>query len=471
MITKENDLIDKDWYEVVCSYIEDIIAGGGNLIIDSVGNHYSLGNLLNLTSGQNNTVIGNWSGAALTEGNDNNIIGNNAGNGITTEDYNTIMGGSAGNALTGEENSIFGNNSTVFGTTIDRISAFGAYSARLLTASDGGVYIGYSAGYQLENDLANPNIFLGNRAGYYITGTSIGNLVLGSNAGPESANDGEFQNQGWIDNRADIRSLFKLEFDDPLVWTPANRVAKVHGNFIGFGDIIGYYGEKNPYVKLCLHLNSDYSDSSINSHAPTNGGAVINTVDPKFGIGCADFADEGDYVQYADSADWFFGVNPMTIEMQIKPDSMPAVPNGGYQTYPLVSQYDDADNYWWLQIINYGASGYFIEFESKNTADDWFRIGAECGDISGSYHHIMVCREGAGVYIFLDGILLANGSPFDLPILVTSSIKDLSSALRIGSMTLAGPHGFVGQIDEFRITKGLAWFVKDFIPPYREFFV
>jgi len=26
--TKENDLMDRDWYEVVCSYIEDILSGG-----------------------------------------------------------------------------------------------------------------------------------------------------------------------------------------------------------------------------------------------------------------------------------------------------------------------------------------------------------------------------------------------------------------------------------------------------------
>lgn len=70
--TKENDLIDRDWYEVVCSYIEDLVAGG-NLPSGTDGQtlRYDSGNALEATSDLTNHSDGTGSSIAVdndTEG-------------------------------------------------------------------------------------------------------------------------------------------------------------------------------------------------------------------------------------------------------------------------------------------------------------------------------------------------------------------------------------------------------------------
>lgn len=84
---------------------------------------------------------------------------------------------------------------------------------------------------------------------------------------------------------------------------------RLNGNFLAFPQ---EGANTDPYfsnVKLLLHMDSDFSDSSSGSKSATeNGSPTINTTTKKFGAGAGDFGP-GDDLEYADSADWDIGIS------------------------------------------------------------------------------------------------------------------------------------------------------------------
>lgn len=159
-----------------------------------------------LTTGIQNVAIGEYAGQNLTEGNYNTLIGTGVGTSITTGGQNLIVGSLAGQSLTTQGGNVgigvqamrfattsssiaIGNQILAYATSNNHVAIGGLFAltsgasstavgiSALASATTGGynTAVGWRAGWQGNGSN---NIFLGNFAGAYETGTY--KLLIGS---------------------------------------------------------------------------------------------------------------------------------------------------------------------------------------------------------------------------------------------------------------------------------------------------
>src|SRR5690554_1699309 len=96
--------------------------------------------------------------------------------------------------------------------------------------------------------------------------------------------------------------------------------------------------EVDPYfasVVLLLHGDgtdgsTTITDNSGSAHSPTvNGNSQIDTAESQFGGASVLFDGSGDYLEYADSADWDFGTGDFTVEFWMRRNAWPTSGNLG----------------------------------------------------------------------------------------------------------------------------------------------
>ena len=112
------------------------------------------------TYGDSNTFIGRSAGYDNTTGDDNTFIGYIAGYNNTTANDNTFVGYRSGYAnTTGASNSFFGKDTGYANTTGKHNSFFGYRAGYLSNTGDQNTFIGYQAGY--NNGSGNSNTCIG----------------------------------------------------------------------------------------------------------------------------------------------------------------------------------------------------------------------------------------------------------------------------------------------------------------------
>ena len=191
-------------------------------------------------------------------------------------------------------------------------------------------------------------------------------------------------------------------------------------------------------------------------HAVTcNGGAQIDTAQYKFGQSSILFDGNGDYLSLADSADWYFGDQPFTIDFWINLNSS--------KGQGFICQYVDANNHWTC----YTSAANTISF--YNWVGGVFTIGFVTADVItafGSWQHIAIVRvdnsnSASGWRVFVDGVsktlTLAVGA-------WNGAMNDFAGNLEIGRF---GASYLDGWIDDIRISKGIARWTSDFTPPLK----
>lgn len=210
-------------------------------------------------------------------------------------------------------------------------------------------------------------------------------------------------------------------------------------------------------VVLLLHFdNADelpYPDFSLYHRETTSVGLLAtDTADPKFGAGSGIY-DGTNYIGCASSIDFGFG-GDWTIECWAKRTgvSVPGELNilfanvltgGGTQLRlmcfnPLTGKYSYR-----------GPTGLLQPFTDNSPLNTWV--------------HLAVARQGSTVRGFQDGVL-----QFTVP----DSSLAAAHAITVGGANASdwgANHGFVGELDEFRITKGVARYTADFTPPTQPF--
>ena len=204
------------------------------------------------------------------------------------------------------------------------------------------------------------------------------------------------------------------------------------------------------YTKLLMHMEGTdqvFDDSSVSakSTSAVGGDATQTAAQKHFGSKSAYFDGSGDYIQYADDADWTFGTGNFTVDFWVRFNSTTGT------VYALVTHGDvsTSTNGWWIARH----SGGFM----------WCGLGTGVYDIAAgsdgwsadTWHHIALVRNGANLTLYGDGAVLGTSTP---------GAYDVAAAnvLRIGSAA-AGPNfDFAGYIDELRISKGIARWTADF---------
>lgn len=208
----------------------------------------------------------------------------------------------------------------------------------------------------------------------------------------------------------------------------------------------------DPYwanVVLMLHMDSNFNDSSTQNCSPTAvGNAAISTAAPKFGAGCGIFDGNGDWITYAD-ADLALGTGDFTIECWVKVGTLSASQKG--------------------ILGNSGGPPYW--FFGKNTANTLFftqnagsATEANSAAVAGTWYHVAVVRSGTTIRMYIDGIVQTLTGPF-----TDSTNYTLPTTLYVGNYGTTAGDSFDGQIDDLRITKGVARYTGNFNIPAAAF--
>lgn len=213
-------------------------------------------------------------------------------------------------------------------------------------------------------------------------------------------------------------------------------------------------GPTDPYfssVKLLLHLDgingaTSATDSSSSARAITfYGNAQLTTADFKFGSASLLLDGNGDYIDTPSSADFAFS-GDFTIEAWVY-----LTTNGG--TYKTIFSSGGGTN-------SYGLYHY------QNTSLTWYSPNGSglttLGTISlSTWHHIAVCRSGSAIKFFVDGVQLGST-------LTESTSFACPSSFKMGYDTVGSAY-VAGNIDEVRVTKGVARYTTNFTAPTAAF--
>ncbi len=120
-----------------------------------------------LSTGLNNTFVGNDAGVVNTDGYSNTFIGYRAGFGNTLGRYNTLVGDQAGNSI----------QCRYFNTFVGYQAGFSAGNYSTPSSEPGGTFVGNVSGYNTINEIGNS--FFGDHSGFN-NETGTGNTYIGA---------------------------------------------------------------------------------------------------------------------------------------------------------------------------------------------------------------------------------------------------------------------------------------------------
>lgn len=199
-------------------------------------------------------------------------------------------------------------------------------------------------------------------------------------------------------------------------------------------------------VKLLLHFDGNYNDSSQNNHTMTSGGNVsISTSVPKFGSGKLQFGDTPTRDGFVKSPNIFdFGnKRPFTISFFYRDGDI----NGCFFTTR------DSPIYTPMEFVRGG------NLRFGNAAlSGWTFVPAIMPVSSTAYQHCAVVGDGTNIKVYRDGSLIA-----------TTPHPNWASASWFIQLGKNGDSQYsYGGMDEFLLYDGVLW-TADFTPPTAPF--
>jgi len=187
-----------------------------------------------------------------------------------------------------------------------------------------------------------------------------------------------------------------------------------------------------------------------------NDNASLAIATPKF-FTYATLDGTNDYYSVADNASWAFGSGNFTIEGWFRWATDPNAANGG-----IFGQAVDTNN----RIVfdntnNLGQTGFEFAVLSAGSVVCYYEFYTSLS--INTWYHIAWVRSGTNVYLFING---QSQTLNTITAISTSSLPDLAATFDIGrSFFNGGQQYFNGQIDEFRVSKGIARWTANFTPP------
>jgi hypothetical protein len=205
------------------------------------------------------------------------------------------------------------------------------------------------------------------------------------------------------------------------------------------------------YTSGLLHFNGENGSTTFTDESAKtwtrSGTTTISTSEKKFGSASGLFAGDGG-IYAANDADFEFADGDFTVDFWMRPTS------GGQSSGSAIIMRADSASAW--ATIPFGISfpstgSYAVKFYASSG-------GASCNlanavtvglSVQNTWSHVAIIRYGTVIYCFLDGVL---GSA---TLVGTASLTASNKAFWVGSGNISNCH-FVGNIDELRISKGIA---------------
>ncbi|GEM_PF-4992714 len=222
------------------------------------------------------------------------------------------------------------------------------------------------------------------------------------------------------------------------------------------GNVVTNPESYDRYTKLMLHCDgaqgsASFTDSAM-SKAVITANTITTTANGVFGGASALFNGTASYLSAADSDDWNFGTGDFSIDSWIRLTSLDA-------TQMIVSQRDDNANFFNFNINNEGGGRYSLRFQARNTTAYVMDAVAFFPSFSlNTWYHVAAVRSGDNLLLYINGSLISTA-----PFTDTKSIDNFTDSLNIGRRA-DGVLYFNGNIDELRVSKGIARWAADFTP-------
>lgn len=196
------------------------------------------------------------------------------------------------------------------------------------------------------------------------------------------------------------------------------------------------------YVKLLLHFDGDYVDSSpvAGSYAASNG-AVITTVDQLYGSGALDCTASVDAQVAGGSSALAMGTGDFCAECFFKDPNTPG-----------------ANTFFWFMESASTSHNVLVKTSSSQLAVDVSGV-APAGSVAYTYntwHHMAVTRSGNSFTFWFNGAAELTWTNSTLT--MTGNIN-----VRVGRASSSGTGRRV-FIDEFRLTVGVPRYTAPFTP-------
>lgn len=226
-------------------------------------------------------------------------------------------------------------------------------------------------------------------------------------------------------------------------------------NLTGFGTVI------DQYTKILLHFDGSngsqtYTDSANPSRtwtASTNG--ALTTTGAKFGSACysnpSSTTSAG--MTAPDSSDFTLGIQDFTLDFWFK---WAAGASGA--TIRAFGQNSST-------LTNRSISGVKLAANTMNAGLTWsdasnVSLTTTTAPASDTWHHYALVRAGGSLLLFLNGVLEDSETGHD-----SKSVLDSPNAFGIGRSGELNSTQWRGQIDEFRLSVGIARWTAAFTPP------
>jgi len=216
-------------------------------------------------------------------------------------------------------------------------------------------------------------------------------------------------------------------------------------------------------VVLLLHCDgangsTTYIDNSPLARSPASSPATITTSVQKFGTGSLQASGGiGGYINYAGSNDWWFDTGQFTIECWARRTATISGVRSLIARWPSGST-----NLGWF----FGFNGTQFGFFYSTTGTDNPFIGGTYTPTLNAFDFFAVDRDASGV------IRVYAGTPAGMSVIASATVTASLSNPAI-TMTVANDgtnnRGFPGQIDDIRITKGVARYAGTITAPTEAF--
>jgi hypothetical protein len=232
---------------------------------------------------------------------------------------------------------------------------------------------------------------------------------------------------------------------------------ELQSHFVDPIEVVLNPEEIDEYTKLLIKGDGIEGQTVFTDNSPTQktintyGNTVVDITNKVVGSGSISFDGTGDYLRLDDSADWDFETGNFTIDFWI-------FVTGNTVAGGIVGSYHDASHGWRVVMrsdskidLNVLPGGYYQALEIENGTS-----------LLNQWHHVAIVRNGNDLLGFVDGELKATST---ITVSINSSYITYTGLL-VGSNSLDQPDSwtFQGNIDELRISKGIARWTSNFTP-------
>ena len=209
------------------------------------------------------------------------------------------------------------------------------------------------------------------------------------------------------------------------------------------------------FVKLLLggegaDASTVFTDESpvARGNATVGGNAQVDTAQFKFGAASLLLDGTGDYLSFADSADWHLGTGHFTIEFFVRFNALPAT------NQVFIGQWGSGAGT--LSTTFYKSTAGKLEWAVSTTGSNVFvDISATWSPVINTQYHVAIDYDGTKYRAYIDGVMIGSST-------TARNIFNAPTVLGIGVQVVATASFPVnGWMDEIRWTKGVARYASD----------